>query len=146
MRCGRLSSGWFVLVAVVVVSWGCSSKEPTYPVKGKVVYQDDGSPAASGVSIVFESTKEPYPRATGEIQPDGSFVLSTDRPDNGAIQGPHRISITTIATDGTGTDLSVQMSKKIDPKYFEFRTSGLTADIKPNDTNDIVVKVERPKK
>ena len=133
---------WVTLIAVFV---GCSSKEPTYPVKGKVVYKDDGSPAGQGVAVMFESTKKPFTRAIGEIQPDGSFVLTTDRPDNGAMQGEHRVSISPYATDGSGSNLTAQMSQKIDPKYFEFRTSGLTADIKPNDSNDIVVKVERPK-
>jgi hypothetical protein len=123
---------------------GCSGKEPTYPVTGKVVYKD-GTPAAAGVFVVFESTKEPYQRANGAIKPDGSFTLSTDRPENGAIQGPHRVCIQPISADGAGMNLTPQLSKKIDPKYFEFRTSGLKFDIKPSGKNEFVVEVERPK-
>ena len=134
-----------ICVALGALCVGCNSKEPTYPVKGKVVYQDDGSPAGAGAAVMFESTKKPYARALGEIKADGTFVLSTDRPDNGTMQGEHRVSISPRAMDGSGNDLTAQLSRKIDPKFFEFRTSGLTADIKPNDTNVIVVKVERPK-
>lgn len=141
----RQVSQLLIGIALIALCIGCNTKEPTYSVKGKVVYKDDGSPAGSGVAVVFESTKKPYTRASGEIQPDGSFILTTDRPDNGAMQGEHRISILPMAMNGSGDNLTPQMSQKIDPKYFEFRTSGLTADIKPNDTNDIVVKVERPK-
>jgi hypothetical protein len=42
-------------------------------------------------------------------------------------------------------NLTPQLSKKIDPKYFEFRTSGLKFDIKPSGKNEFVVEVERPK-
>ncbi|QDU26900.1 hypothetical protein ETAA8_19840 [Anatilimnocola aggregata] len=123
---------------------GCSWKEPTYPVKGKVVYQDDGSPAAVGVRVVFESTKPPYARASGAIQPDGSFVLSTDRPDNGAMQGEHRVAISPLTADGTGNDLTAQLTKTIGAKYLEFRTSNLVFNIEPKGSNDFVVKIERP--
>src|SRR5262245_27620406 len=124
---------------------GCGGREPTYPVTGKIVYKDDGTPAAAGVIVMFESTKDPYPRATGAIKPDGSFTLSTDRPENGAIEGPHRVCIQPISADGAGMNLTVQLSKKIDPKYFELRTSGLQFDIKPNAKNEFVIEVERPK-
>jgi len=131
------------LAALVLA--GCSGREPTYPVTGKVVYQDDGTPAAAGVYVVFESTKDPYPRAMGKINADGTFTLSTDRPDNGAIQGEHRICIQPTSADGAGMDLTPQLSKKINPKFFEFRTSGLTYNIKSGENKDILVKVERPK-
>jgi hypothetical protein len=134
-----------LLIGLAALFIGCSGREPTYPVTGKVLYKGEGTPAVSGIYVVFESTKDPYPRAMGKINTDGSFTLSTDRPDNGAIQGPHRICIQPTSADGAGMDLTPQISKKIDPKYFEFRTSGLTYDIKPGENKDILVEVERPK-
>jgi len=136
--------GRFACLVVLVAGAGCSFKEPTYPVKGQVVYQDDGSPAAAGVSVVFESTKEPYARSSGVIQSDGSFALSTDRPDNGAMQGEHRVAISPMATDASGRDLTAQLAQKIHPKYFELRTSGIVVDIKPTAVNDFKFQVERP--
>jgi len=136
---------WAIVTGVAATVIGCDNREPTYPVSGKVVYKDDGAPAGAGVSVVFESTKEPYQRAAGVIGSDGTFVLSTDRPDNGAIQGEHRVCISPMAADGSGSNLTPQLSKKIDPKYFEFRTSGLKRDIKRNTKNEFVIEVERPK-
>jgi len=132
-------------MSLLLLAAGCNYKEPTYPVTGKVVFKDDGQPAAAGVSVVFESTKEPYPRAMGAIGPDGSFTLATDRPDNGAIQGEHRVCIQPTSADGSGMSQQARLSKEIDPKYFEFRTSGLKFDIKPSGKNEFVIKVERPK-
>ena len=133
-------------LAVLLACCGCSFKEPTYPVTGKVVYKDDGTPAASGVYVMFESTKDPYPRSMGAIKPDGTFVLATDRPDNGAVQGEHRACIQPMASDGSGADLTPQLAKKIDPRFFELRSSGLKYDIKPSAKNDFLIEVERPKK
>jgi len=134
------------LAALLALSaLGCSSKEPTYSVVGKVVYKGTSQPAAAGAGILFESTKEPYARAAGKIEADGSFVLSTDRPDNGAIQGEHRVSIVPMAQDGTASDLTAALSRKIDPKYFELRTSGLKFTIQPTTKNEFLIEVEKPK-
>ena len=72
---------------------GCGSSEPkalsTAPVKGTVTYK--GKPLTKG-SITFEpdgSGRE----AHGEIQPDGSFVLTTYKKDDGAVIGTHRVAI-----------------------------------------------------
>jgi len=144
MRFTRIA--WPLLAAVVIAVVGCSGRKPTYPVTGKVVYKDDGSPAAAGVHVLFEATTEPYERSMSVIKNDGSFTLSTDRPDNGAIQGEHRACIQPLAADGSGGDLTLVLSKKIDPKYFELRTSGLKFDIKSNAKNEFVIRVERPKR
>src|SRR5262245_27024716 len=136
---------WLVLAAIAMAVVGCSGREPTYPVTGKVVYKDDGSPAATGVHVLFESTKEPYARSMSVIRPEGTFALSPTRPDNGAIQGEHRACIQPVAADGSGGDLTPVLSKKIDPKYFELRTSGLKFDIKPNVKNEFVIELERTK-
>ena len=82
-----------VSAAVVLVScWGCGgSTDPaapvsTVPVKGTVTYQ--GKPLTGG-TIKFEpegAGREAY----GQIKPDGTYVLSTYKPDDGAVLGPHR--------------------------------------------------------
>jgi hypothetical protein len=113
-------------------------------VSGKIRFKDDQSPAAAGVAVVFESTKEPFTRAMGAIQTDGSFVLSTDRPDNGAMQGDHRVCIQPIATDGSGMNLAAQLSQQIDPKYFEFSTSGLKFAIQQSGKNEFLIELDRP--
>lgn len=132
-----------VVIALLFVLGGCKYKEPTYPVTGKVVFKDNGAPACTGVSVVFESTQAPYTRSMGAIGPDGTFVLSTDRPDNGAMQGAHRVSILPFAADGSGANLTPKISKEINPKYFEFGTSGLVYTIQPKGKNEFVIELER---
>ena len=62
---------------------------PTFPVKGKVTYR--GKPLTQG-SVTFEpdgAGKE----ANGPIQPDGTFILTTYKPGDGAVAGLHRVAI-----------------------------------------------------
>lgn len=122
---------------------GCSSEVPTYQVHGKVVYADDGQPVPGGVTIVFESTEPPHRRASGEIDAQGNFDLSSRRQGDGAMEGEHRIRFTAHASHAE-PDPNVTVSRVMDPKYCEFATSGLTVDIDPNDENNFTLKVEKP--
>ncbi len=135
-----------VVIALLLVLSGCTYKEPTYPVTGKVVYKDTGAPACSGVSVVFESTQPPYTRSRSPIGADGTFVLSTDRPDNGAMQGEHRVSILPFAADGSGANLTPKISQEINPKYLQFSTSSLLYTIQPKGKNEFTIELERASK
>ncbi|WP_165249407.1 hypothetical protein [Paludisphaera soli] len=78
--------------ALLAPGCGSSSAQPPagsiVPVKGVVTYK--GKPLARG-TIVFEpdSGRE----AQGEIKADGSFVLTTFLPDDGATPGVHRVAV-----------------------------------------------------
>jgi hypothetical protein len=90
----RTGAYWFVLAVVLLSScWGCGSNAGPYvgktvPVKGKVTYK--GKPLTRG-EILFEpdSGRE----ANGNIQPDGTFELSTFKAGDGAIPGKHRVAV-----------------------------------------------------
>jgi len=62
----------------------------TAPVKGKITYK--GKPLTTG-TILFKPEGD-KPSATGEIQPDGTYVLTTYSGDDGAVLGKHDILIT----------------------------------------------------
>ena len=112
-----------LLFALVLLPTGCSCQKPTYPVKGKVVYKEDGKPVAGGVVIWFESTTPPYERAQAAVDKDGNFVLSTVREGSGAIQGEHRIRFDPPPVmDGTAASA---LARIMHPRYNEFATSGL---------------------
>jgi len=123
---------------------GCGPERvPTFPVKGKVVFKGTDEPAAKGAKIWFESTKPPdFLRSMSDIADDGTFVLSTDRAGNGAMEGEHRIRID--PTNGSGMNIEAELAKNIDRKYFEFRTSGVTVEIKPNEAHDFKIELDRP--
>lgn len=137
---------WLCSACCVIITCcsGCSSEPPLYPVKGQVVFKDNGQPFTAGTAIVFEAKAAPYQRARGELDDEGRFVLSTEqREGEGAMEGPHRVSIS-YQTIG-GLDLQEKLSKVIDPKYFEFRTSGLEVDIKPGQENEFKIELDRAK-
>jgi len=141
----RCAFGLFLLAAVCAAyTSGCGpTREPTYPVKGKVVFKGTDEPAAKGAKIWFESTKPPdFLRSMSDIGDDGTFVLSTDREGNGAMEGEHRVRID--PTNGSGMNIEAELAKTIDRKYFEFRTSGVTVEIKPNEAHDFKIELDRP--
>jgi hypothetical protein len=101
---------------------GCGSSSPkgapTLPVKGKVTYK--GQPLTKG-RVVFEpdgAGKEAY----GDIQPDGSFVLSTYKKDDGAVIGNHRVMVTDVA-------------KSVPVKYSSVNTSKLEIEVSEGKTD-----------
>lgn len=111
--CMVLSAGWL----------GCGSASvgpvSTLPVKGKVTYK--GTPITSG-QIRFEP--EGMGReAHGEIQPDGSFELTTYSSGDGAVPGAHRVSIK-----------SVGRTKKLPLKYANPSSSQLELTISADKT------------
>jgi hypothetical protein len=104
------------------VCWGCgpagSGRLPDLiPVKGKVTYK--GKPVTKG-TIRFEP--DGYGRkAAGKLQPDGTFVLGTDKEGDGVVAGHHRVSI-----QNTGSHPAKEL---IPRKYTQRAASGLTADV-----------------
>ncbi|MGC8638300.1 MAG: hypothetical protein ACP5XB_00300 [Isosphaeraceae bacterium] len=112
-----------VLASVLLIPVsGCgiagSATPPTLiPVKGKVTYK--GKPLTKGV-VKFEP--DGFGRkANGQIQSDGTFVLTTAKEGDGVVAGHHQVSIT-----GTGN----RMGKELIPKkYTQRNSSDLTADV-----------------
>jgi hypothetical protein len=139
-----LSWQCWLMMAIASLLQGCSSEPPLYPVTGQVVFKDDGRPFAGGTAVVFESKSPPYHRARGDLDKEGRFELKTEQrgDDPGAMEGPHRVSISYISS--SGNDIKQQLSKLIHPRYFEFQTSGIECDIKPGQPNDFKIELERP--
>ena len=119
-------SYWFVVLILPPVLlaplWGCGiagSATPAtlIPVKGKVTYK--GKPVTKGL-VKFEP--DGYGRkASGQLQSDGSFVLTTDKEGDGVVAGHHKVSIT-----GTGDRPGKELVPK---KYTQRAGSKLEADV-----------------
>jgi hypothetical protein len=104
------------------VCWGCGTAgsgtmPPLIPVKGKVTYK--GSPVTKG-TIKFQPDGYGRP-ATAKLQPDGTFVLGTNKEGDGVVAGHHQVSI-----KDTGSHPAKELIPK---KYTQRNTSGLTADV-----------------
>ena len=134
----------FVLATSAFFVTGCNWSEPKYKVRGTVVYSDDKKPIPGGsIGIEFESIKPPYPRSSGTVEADGSFELSTSERGDGAPEGEHRIRFTG-ATSLEQPDPQAALSAVMSTQYYEFATSGLKFDIKPNHDNVVNLEVKKP--
>ena len=118
---------------------GCNSGEQVYPVKGKVVFAD-GSPAMFG-DIEFQSSSKPV-NARGKIQRDGTFVLGTNRRDDGAIEGEHKVVISQVVTNHFNLDVVHDHGDLVHGKYASYATTDLTVMVKP-ESNELVLEVDK---
>jgi hypothetical protein len=106
-----------------------------------VVYPD-GKPLTKG-TVEFEAVDEPRPiTASSEIDPDGTFLLGTFKPDDGAVAGRHRIAV--IANPEIGTE--AERPEKLPPaviasRFSEFKTSGLETIVEPR-MNNVLIEVD----
>lgn len=129
------------LVIVTVGLSGCSEQPATYVVHGMVVYPD-GKPVTRG-TVEFElmAGKNPI-TASGEIAKDGTFQLGTFEENDGAVAGRHRAAVIADFEIGTNEERPELLPPKIlDPKFSEFKTSGLEFKVEPK-SNSILVEVD----
>ncbi|WP_437203770.1 hypothetical protein [Planctomicrobium sp. SH664] len=106
---------------------GCAEQGPNLaPVKGKVTF--NGKPLPMGTVIFTPNQDGPY--ATGEIAEDGTFVMTTFKPGDGALVGSHSVMIN--AVDGSNPEAP---PKAIIPMKYLNQMSGLKATVEPNIEN-----------
>ena len=127
-----------LLVGLTALS-GCGASMGQ--VDGKVVWAD-GSPAKelAGGQVIFNSQAMRI-SARGEIGPDGKFKLRTSKEGDGAQVGDYEVAIVEhrVSVGGEGGPLAPQ---HLADKYYDFKTSGLKATVKPGLT-PVTLTVER---
>jgi hypothetical protein len=103
----------------------------TFPVSGKVTHK--GQPVPKG-TITFQPDQGQA--AVGEIQPDGTYRLSTFSPGDGAVPGHYKIFVIANTADPTkipgSTPGWTPPKDLIPPKYNKVETSGLEATVTEN--------------
>ncbi len=129
-----------LLVALLGV-FGCGGIK-TYPVQGVIRYKDGKSvePLARG-AVEFEALEgEAKGRnARGDIQPDGSFSLTTFALGTGAVEGKHRVLIVPPAPKEEGP-----APKVLAPRFRRYETSNLVFTVTPDaEKNQFVIEVTR---
>lgn len=114
-----------ILASCVCCLWacaGCGSKQvgnlpTTFPVAGTVV--DHAGQPLSGGSIEFEAKDDPNLLAVGNLQDDGSFVLTTylnGEAAEGAVGGEHRVTIYPAQVEhGASEPIQLRELQRIDP-------------------------------
>lgn len=133
-----------LLAAAVCLTFlaGCSQELETYPVTGKVSF-NDGTPLA-GARVVFESTEQAV-SSQGYTDNEGHYTLTTNEEGDGAVPGPHRVIVMpppAAVVQGGGEEAVVTAPAKpvVAKKYQRYDTSGLQYEVKPGDNvYDIVL-------
>ncbi|MFH1266293.1 MAG: hypothetical protein ABIK89_11245 [Planctomycetota bacterium] len=120
-----------MLLGGIMLVLGCQQGDlPTLaPVEGNVTYQ--GQPLAQGEIIFYPSTGRP---AYGKIK-DGKIVeVTTLEANDGVTIGTNQVSIQSIEGGG---DMYAEVKSLIPERYGNAKQSGLTAEIKQGQTNEL---------
>lgn len=139
---GRRLLAGLILTSAVASMAGCSQTPAVVPVTGKVLY--NGKPLPFG-TVMFQP--EQGQAAQGEIQPDGSFQLSTYGPNDGAVPGHHKVSVRCFSNQKAGADggdAGAPGRLLIPQQYTRFGMSGLSADVVAGSTEPIVLELKGP--
>lgn len=127
------------LLAMIVFT-GCGKTGASVaPVAGKVLI--DGQPLASGSVNTLPAGGR---GAHGTIQPDGSFSLGTNGPDDGALIGMHRVAVVAYAQSADNGPESPRGKSLVPQRYTNAETSGLTIDVKADEDNAPVLELTSP--
>jgi hypothetical protein len=132
----------FALALLAVA--GCSSDpRMPYPVKGVIIYEN-GQPAKelAGYSVSFmPASGEGLPSSFGNVEGDGTFVLSCKKKGDGAVAGKHHVVVSPPEPEDEEGDKPKRrpaLSKvSLDPA-----TAAQEVTVEPK-SNDITLKVKR---
>ena len=140
-----MSRTFFTLAAggLVLAACGCTFKPPVGKVAGKVSVRS--APLTSGTIMFFP--KAGGPTAQGQIQPDGTYTLTTFDPGDGAVIGTHTVMVESYVkpAKGPAREIDAETVLAVPPKYTNPGTSGLTADVKDGE-NTVDFNIDEKKK
>jgi hypothetical protein len=109
-------------LGILLILVGCGAGPETVPATGEVLFPD-GTPLTAG-QIEFRSSDASLPPARGVIDKDGQFRLAVSSELDGAVPGEYRAILIPEALDEFGPN-SGASTQRIDPKYMDYKTSGL---------------------
>lgn len=129
-----------VLLMMVAGIAGCGSDQvPMYPVSGKLRFSDGKKVRHGTIEL---TSVEHGTTATGKIEQDGSFVLGTYTPNDGAAAGEHKaIVIQMVISDGAFKH-TIDHGRPVPTRYARYESSDLKVVVQAEPKNDIVVTVE----
>ena len=139
----------FALAVLTTAIVGCGDEDNTtglYEVKGKLT-DKDGKPLAN-IRVTFHPVKGgDLPASTGLTDKNGEFTLKTEKGEDGAVAGQHKIVLTAEASAGDyakkrgdNTDPSAN-NKSIPDVWSNPQSSPRTVEVNENDDNDIAIKL-----
>ena len=111
---------------------GCARHGPSLPepvpARGKVLLPS-GQPLRAG-RVQFNRLDPPNVDAFGDVAADGSFTLTTYKPDDGAVPGRYVVTISPYNyRHKSGSPVRAEGAAQIPAKYLEAETSKLEVEI-----------------
>jgi hypothetical protein len=139
---GRAFAVPALLGAMLLVISGCGDSRPLAPVHGQVLY--NGEPLRFG-SVTFQPPSGQPSRA--DIGPDGKFTLTTPGEGEGAVIGTNQVRVTCYESQSPDaaapTGGEGGLGKSLIPQHYtSYATSGLTVEIKPDQTEPVILKLD----
>lgn len=132
----RLQGG-LLLFCSLALGCGKTGEFETAPVTGTVTL--NGTPLSKGtVTFIPEHGK----MATGSIQPDGTFSLSTYAAGDGAIVGKCRAAVTVLAGAGEANEDKPRQKSPVPGKYAAPETSGLEYEVSSTSKNSFHIELK----
>lgn len=122
------------LVSALCLCAACNSKAQLYPVQGKVFFADK---PAEGALVVFHPADDAQPRAlrpSGQVNAQGSFVLGTYAPGDGAPAGEYLVAIVWLGDRKKMNPETGDVPNKLPERYGNPETSQLRASVKSGPT------------
>jgi hypothetical protein len=140
----RYSHLCVALGALLLAFAGCGGQAKTYPVEGKVVYEDGAAVNGGTVEFMAAMPDGKTPNAHGTINEQGEFILGTFADGDGAVAGEHRAVVLQPVTMARGDLTKIRLPKGVDQRFASYETSGLKFEVKP-EKNHIDIKVSKEK-
>ncbi|MBN2295991.1 MAG: hypothetical protein JXM70_26400 [Pirellulales bacterium] len=121
---------------------GCGKKRELAPLSGKVLYK--GQPLRFG-TVVFEH--EYGQPATGAIQPDGTFTLTTRGEGEGTAVSTSRVRVACYegqnpSSQAAAGEVATLGRSLIPEKYTSFETSGLSVRVRSGANDPVILELE----
>jgi hypothetical protein len=114
-------------LALLACLVGCGPGK-TAPVNGRVKLKDGSDVSVlKGYSLTFEA-EGGKTSAVGEVNADGTFMLSTFGANDGAVPGKYRVAINPLTNPNPDKPPT---KSKLPAKYENLDSSGLTVEVKP---------------
>ena len=100
-----------------------------HPVRGQVLFQDK---PADGALVVFHpvGADADAVRPSAKVGPDGSFTLSTRKPEDGAPVGDYVVAVVWTDKDAVIDAKNAELKNRLPAQYGDAKSSPLRAQVK----------------
>jgi hypothetical protein len=125
---------------VLLLAAGCGG--PTMAkVTGTVAIEPGGAPLKGGIVTLLPADDPTKPSAVGDVEQDGTFVVSTYKKGDGAEVGRYLVTVIPVQDD-----YNARNPRPIDARFGDPATSKLEFVVEPGKANVLTITVHPPRR